>query len=166
MPARSAPTATCSAAAPAGRRRARRASRGVGLRSFSAFPPFYAAPLRALALAAFLGLGSLAQGTPAVAAELLYYHGIGCAYCEEWDAEVAPIYHKTDEGARLPLRRVSSSEPMPKDLAHIKGLVFTPTFVVLDDDGKEVGRIPGYQPDWFWAFLRKYIDKMDAAAKG
>lgn len=150
MPARSIPTAACSAAAPAGRHRERSARRGMGLRHF---------------LAA-LGLAWIGLGTPAVAAELLYYHGIGCAYCEQWDEEVAPIYPKTDEGARLPLRRVSSSEPWPKDLAHIKGLVFTPTFVVLDDNGKEVGRIPGYQPDWFWAFLRKYIDKMDDAAKG
>ncbi len=161
MPARSTPTADCSAAAPAGRHRERHAPRGVGLRPFSRFIPRF----RALALAGCLGLAAMTQGAPAMAAELLYYHGIGCAYCEEWDAEVAPIYHKTDEGARLPLRRVSSSEPWPEDLAHIKGLVFTPTFVVLDDDGKEVGRIPGYQPDWFWAFLRKYIDKMDAAAK-
>jgi len=108
-----------------------------------------------------LGL-SLAWPNLADAAELIYYYGVGCPYCEAWDAEVAPIYAKTDEGARLPLRSISSGEPWPKELAHIKGVVFTPTFIALDDSGKEIGRIAGYQPVWFWAFLRKFIDAMDA----
>lgn len=117
---------------------------------------------RTLAVAAAVLMAAVA---PASAAELLYYHGKGCPYCEAWDEEIAPIYPKTEEGERLPLRRVSADAPLPSDLTHIKGLVFTPTFVVLDDAGREVGRIAGYQPDWFWAFLRKYIDKMDAAAQ-
>jgi thioredoxin-related protein len=118
---------------------------------------------RRFAAAAGLAVGlGLAWLAPASAAELIYYHGASCSYCEAWDATVAPIYPKTDEGARLPLRRVSSGEPWPKDLAHIKGVVFTPTFIAVDDSGKEIGRIAGYQPDWFWAFLRKFIDTMDA----
>lgn len=130
--------------------RAKHADSASGLRSV----------MRAMALGALVALLAM----PATAAELLYYHGKGCPYCEAWDEEIAPIYPKTEEGARLPLRRVSADAPLPADLAHIKGLVFTPTFVVLDDDNREVGRIAGYQPDWFWAYLRKFIDKMDAAA--
>ncbi|MGC2857116.1 thioredoxin fold domain-containing protein [Novispirillum sp. DQ9] len=120
---------------------------------------------RACGLLAVALLFLMAAPAPAGAAELIYYHGPACPYCQEWDAEVAPIYANTEEGARLPLRRVSSDAPLPADLAHLKGLVFTPTFVVLDDSGREVGRIAGYQPDWFWAFLRKYIARMDAAAE-
>lgn len=127
------------------------------------------AGLRLLGGAAAIAWGlaaGLAAGRPVAAAELLYYHGKGCSYCEAWDAEVAPIYPATEEGARLPLRRVSADAPLPADLSHIKGLVYTPTFVVLDDSGREVGRIPGYQPEWFWAYLRQFIARLDAADRG
>lgn len=111
------------------------------------------------------GLWLAAVGKAEAAPELIYYHSETCPYCKQWEAEVGPMYDKTDEGARLPLRPVSADEPWPEDLAHIRGVVFTPTFIVLDDEGQEVGRIMGYQPEWFWAYLRKYIDQMDARQK-
>lgn len=100
--------------------------------------------------------------TPALGAELVYYHERGCPYCEQWEEEVLPIYHKTPEGQRLPLRKVKASEPWPEDLAGIEGVMYTPTFILVTDAGEEVGRITGYRPDYFWPFLDQLIEKLDA----
>ena len=35
----------------------------------------------------------------------------GCAWCAAFDREIAPIYAKTDEGLRAPLRRVDIAAP-------------------------------------------------------
>jgi len=43
----------------------------------------------------------------------------GCSWCEAFDREIAPIYHKTAEGQRAPLRRVDIDQPVPQDLAFI-----------------------------------------------
>src|SRR5450759_2512855 len=40
------------------------------------------------------------------AAELVMFEQAGCAWCEAFDREIAPIYGKTEEGLRAPLRRV------------------------------------------------------------
>jgi hypothetical protein len=38
------------------------------------------------------------------AAELIMFEQAGCAWCETFDREIAPIYPKTAEGRRAPLR--------------------------------------------------------------
>ena len=40
------------------------------------------------------------------AAELVMFERAGCAWCEAFDRDIAPIYGKTEEGLRAPLRRV------------------------------------------------------------
>ena len=89
------------------------------------------------------------------AAELVMFEEDGCVWCERWLTEVGPVYAKTEEGARAPLRQVDIHDRRPKDLANIKPWpVFTPTFVLLDDDGAEVGRVVGYPgEDLFWWIL-------------
>lgn len=88
--------------------------------------------------------------TPASrAAELVMFERAGCVWCARFDAEIAPIYGKTEESRTAPLRRVDRDRPLPPDLAKIDPGAFTPTFVVVDE-GRETGRIRGYPGDAFF----------------
>jgi len=103
----------------------------------------------------------LAAGLPAAAAELIMFEAAGCPYCARWNREIAPIYPKTAEGKRAPLRRVDIAQPRPVDLAAIQNIVYTPTFVLVEE-GKEVGRIVGYSGDEiFWSLLAELFAKLD-----
>ncbi len=97
----------------------------------------------------------------AQAAELVFFHSPACTYCEMWRAEVGTMYHKTEEAKRLPIREVNLDLGMPDDLKHLNMPSFTPTFIVMNDDAKEVGRITGYNREFFWEFLAYYLKKMD-----
>ena len=102
-----------------------------------------------------------AVSLPATAAELIMFERDGCPWCAKFDRELAPIYPKTTEGARAPLRRVNIYRPLPKDLASIKVERLTPVFVLVDD-GREFGRIRGYPGDtFFWGLLAGLIEKLD-----
>jgi thioredoxin-related protein len=84
----------------------------------------------------------------------------GCVWCARFDAEIAPIYSKTDEGKRAPLRRVDASQPLPSDLTFIEVERLTPLFVLIDH-GREIGRIRGYPgEDHFWGLLGTLIGKL------
>jgi hypothetical protein len=114
---------------------------------------------RLLAFLLVLGAGV----APAAAAELVMFEAAGCPYCARWNREIAPIYPKTDEGKRAPLRRVDIAAPRPADLAAIAGIVYTPTFVLMDG-GREIGRIVGYGGDEiFWSLLTDLVAKLDPA---
>ena len=98
--------------------------------------------------------------TSTLAAELVMFDSPVCEYCEQWDREIAAIDPKTDEGKRAPLRRQSIYDPMPQDLKSIKAVIYTPTFVLIDQ-GREVGRISGYPgEDFFWGFLESLVAKI------
>jgi len=56
----------------------------------------------------------------------------GCAWCEAFDREIAPIYPKTAEGQRAPLRRVNIDHALPSDLAFIKVERLAPLFVLVE----------------------------------
>jgi len=95
------------------------------------------------------------------AAELVMFEQAGCAWCEAFDREIAPVYAKTDEGVRAPLRRVDISRTIPPELAFIDAERLTPLFVLVDN-GKEIGRIRGYPgEDHFWGLLGALIKKLD-----
>jgi hypothetical protein len=96
------------------------------------------------------------------AAELVMFERSGCAWCQAFDREVAPIYGKTDEGRRAPLRRVGIDAPLPPDLAFIEVERLTPVFVLIDK-GREIGRIRGYPGEEnFWGLLGVLIGKLPA----
>jgi len=100
--------------------------------------------------------------TSADAAKLIMVEQEYCEYCEAWNADVGGIYNKTEEGKKAPLRRVDINETLPDDLSFITGLVFTPTFVLVED-GKEIGRLVGYAGEsFFWGLLAKLIKKLPA----
>ncbi len=115
--------------------------------------------MRTLIIAA-AALCMAALTTTPDAAELIMVEQHACEWCEAWNEEVGGIYHKTAEGKAAPLRRIDIHDPLPVDLNYISGLVFTPTFVLVDK-GREIGRIRGYPgEDFFWGLLQKLIEKL------
>jgi thioredoxin-related protein len=97
------------------------------------------------------------------AAELLMFEQAGCSWCEAFDREIAPVYGRTEEGLRAPLRRVDTAGQLPPDLAFIEPERLTPLFVLVDR-GREIGRIRGYPgEDHFWGLLGVLLKKLDAA---
>lgn len=117
-----------------------------------------------LAMAAFGALAGAAR--PLKAAELILFERKYCPWCIRWNREIGIIYAKTEEGRAAPLRRVDMDAPRPADLKAIRGLVYSPTFVLLDDAGREVGRIEGYQYEGaFWAALDALLEKMKRGQK-
>jgi len=96
---------------------------------------------------------------PAQAAELVMFESEACEWCEVWDEEIGVAYAKTTEASIVPLRRVDIDDDLPSDLQHLEGLIYTPTFVVVDK-GKEFGRIVGYPgEDFFWQLLNEILVK-------
>lgn len=97
---------------------------------------------------------------PARALELVMVEQAGCAWCARWDREVAPEYHLTEEGRAAPLRRIDLHQPVPDDLALETRPRLTPTFVLVDDEGRELGRIEGYPgEDFFWGLLGVLLER-------
>ena len=124
-----------------------------------------AALTRRFGLAVFLPLAMLSW-PPSLpqAAELVMFERRGCPYCARWNAEVAPAYVKTKEGQRAPLRRYDIDQGQPKDIALKTPVIYTPTFVLVED-GREAGRITGYIDNgMFWGTLTQLIGKLDVAA--
>jgi hypothetical protein len=112
-----------------------------------------------LAGASFVSLAVM----PARAAELVMFEQSGCEWCAVFNREIAPVYGKTEEGQRAPLRRVDIDQPLPNDLAFIKVERLTPLFVLVDA-GKEIGRIRGYPgDDNFWGLLDVLLARLNAA---
>jgi thioredoxin-related protein len=123
--------------------------------------------LKLLSLVMLLGAMLIASiVTSARAAELVMFEQAGCVWCETFDREIAPVYGKTAEGARAPLRRVNISQPTPPELGFIVVERLTPLFVLIDK-GREIGRIRGYPgEDNFWGLLGALIKKLDTTKTG
>ena len=113
--------------------------------------------MRRLAAALLLSL----WGSAASAAELIMVEDRGCVWCARFDAEIAPGYPKTPEGRRAPLRRVNLREPWPEGVAVRTGARYTPTFILVDDQGREVARLVGYPgADFFYPALAGLLAKL------
>ena len=94
------------------------------------------------------------------AAELVMVTTAGCPWCAQWERELGAIYPLTAEGRRLPLRHVEM-RGFHEPLALAEPLRYTPTFLVVDQ-GREVGRITGYQSqDAFWGLLDGLVGRLD-----
>lgn len=110
--------------------------------------------------AAFMAVSALfaLSALPLRAVELIMVEQPGCAYCAAWDDKIAPIYPKTQVGAFAPLRRVQLRDGAPKGVTFSRPARFTPTFIVIDDQGDEMARIEGYPgEDFFWGLLEKIL---------
>jgi hypothetical protein len=111
-----------------------------------------------------LGLVLAAAPPAAEAAELVMFEERGCPWCARFDVEIGPIYGKTEEARRAPLRRVDLDGGMPAELAHLRPVSFTPTFVLLEE-GREVGRIQGYPGEMhFWGLLGLLLERLPERA--
>lgn len=116
--------------------------------------------LKLIAIIAVMTAGFMPK---AFADQMIFVHSPGCMYCQMWREEILPIYPKTAEGKRLPLREVNLDKGMPDDLKHLAYPSFTPTFIIVDGENQEVGRILGYNSEFFWGFVQKFIRKIDPA---
>ncbi|NVK19286.1 MAG: hypothetical protein HWE30_11365 [Methylocystaceae bacterium] len=114
--------------------------------------------LKLIAIITVMTVGGMSK---AFADQMVFVHSPGCMYCQMWREEILPIYHKTAEGKRLPLREVNLDKGMPDDLKDLAYPSFTPTFIIVDSENHEVGRILGYNPEFFWGFVQKFIRKID-----
>lgn len=73
-----------------------------------------------------------------------------CPWCRRWLREVGEAsWNGSDLGRRAPLRRVDVGRGLPEDLSGLRNWRFTPTFVLMAGS-QEIGRITGYQSDWFF----------------
>jgi hypothetical protein len=107
-----------------------------------------------------LAVALLTAALPACAAELVMFEDAGCVWCARFNDEIGPIYGKTAEGRRAPLRHVDLSRPIPPELQFIEREQLTPLFVLIDN-GREVGRIRGYPgEDHFWGLLEILFRKL------
>lgn len=114
--------------------------------------------LRTLACAVTVA-AALVWASAVSALELIMVEEQGCIYCARWDREIAPEYPKTAEGRAAPLRRVDINQPWPEDLQLASRVVYTPTFIIVDD-GEEIIRLEGYPgEDFFWPALELMISK-------
>jgi thioredoxin-related protein len=115
--------------------------------------------MRNMLLAIFLLLGTLSAGQ---AAELIMFRQAMCEWCDLWDEEVGVVYEKTYEGKLAPVRQVNIHDERPRDLKDIKPVIYTPTFVLVEQ-GTEIGRILGYPgEDFFWGWLGEILRKRSA----
>jgi hypothetical protein len=102
--------------------------------------------LLALAAAPLLAAGR----SVAADARLVMLERHDCPWCRRWLREVGEAsWNGSDLGRRAPLRRVDVAAGLPGDLAFLRNWRFTPTFVLVAG-GRELGRITGYQSDWFF----------------
>lgn len=110
---------------------------------------------------AFLAM-TLACGS-APAAELMMVERTGCPYCARWQREIGPIYGKTEESAKAPLKVVQLEDGQPR-VALSAPVRFTPTFLLIDGE-REIGRITGYMNDEsFWGLLDMLLNRLDKVA--
>jgi thioredoxin-related protein len=104
---------------------------------------------------------SFIAGTVAQASELVMFEQGGCVYCARWNRDVAPVYDKTTEAKVLPLRRIDIGQQSQAGVTLASPVLYTPTFVVVDN-GKEIGRITGYiSDDSFWGLLDSLAAKLE-----
>ncbi len=100
------------------------------------------------------------------AAELVMFEQPGCPWCDVFDREIAPIYNKTGESRRAPLRRLNIARDLPADLTFLSIEKLTPLFVLVDQ-GQEIGRIRGYPgEDHFWGLLGALLKQLDRPRTG
>lgn len=120
--------------------------------------------LKAFALTATLLVHPAWPSTAQAEPLLVMVEQPGCIYCERWDAEIGPAYPKTEEGKFAPLIRADLRQGPPEGITYARRVLFTPTFILIDD-GQEKARIEGYPgEDFFWPLLTKLLlDNTDFA---
>lgn len=84
------------------------------------------------------------------AAQLLAPQQPGCPWCARFNANVAPIWPKTDEGRGAPSRRVDITKVWSANLSAV---------------AKEIGRLHGYPGDeFFWSSIDRLLAELPPKA--
>ena len=84
----------------------------------------------------------------------------GCPFCELWDEEIGSKYSKTEEGKLAPLIRHHYGSKLPDQIILNSEPIFTPTFILLEEN-REKFRFEGYLgEEFFWSFLSEYLQKL------
>jgi len=118
--------------------------------------------MRGFFFAAVILLFSSGPGLAAV--ELIMFNSPACEYCDMWEEDVGIIYDKTDEAKIAPIRRIFIGDA-DKVKMEIRPVMYTPTFVLIDQN-KEIGRIVGYGGEaFFWGFMEELLKKLPAPQK-
>ncbi len=85
-------------------------------------------------------------GTPAIPQspyELVVFEADGCTYCQNFRADVLPLYKASQIGRETPIRLVNVSRSDETKMGLNGAITIVPT-VVLMHQGQEVDRIVGY----------------------
>ena len=92
--------------------------------------------------------------------KLLMIDDTGCPFCELWDEEIGSKYSKTEEGKLAPLIRHHYGTKLPDKIILNSEPIFTPTFILLEDNIEKF-RFEGYLgEEFFWSFLSEYLQKL------
>lgn len=124
-----------------------------------------------------LGLALLFIVPMASALELIYIHSDGCHYCQKFKAEVGEVgYRANDISTVAPMVIIDVEQDYPdwyiiargadddNDVDAIKPILYTPTFILIDDDDNEVGRFIGYRdPEWFFRKVNTLVTEYEEA---
>ncbi|NVK61697.1 MAG: thioredoxin family protein [Rhodobacteraceae bacterium] len=114
--------------------------------------------MRTSALLAAAALVSLLAGQAIAEVRLVMVSQPGCAYCARWEAEIAPAYPNTAEGRFAPLLRADLRQGAPEGITYERKVLFTPTFILVDN-GSELARLEGYPgEDFFWPLLSRMLE--------
>ena len=72
----------------------------------------------------------------------------GCGWCDKFQEELGPQYRNSDFEGRAPLRYIDAGDLMKDPNFRLKhGIRGTPTLILADTYGREVGRYAGYPGD-------------------
>ncbi len=115
--------------------------------------------------AAGLGTGrARGRALAAEAARMVFLERGDCPYCRRWLRDVGEqAWNRSDLGGRAALWRVDVAAGLPEALRFLTNWRFTPTFVLVRD-GREVGRIIGYNGDlFFWQQAEVLIGRLPPA---
>ncbi|MEX0968967.1 MAG: thioredoxin fold domain-containing protein [Paracoccaceae bacterium] len=89
---------------------------------------------------------------------LVMFEQPGCVYCARWMREVGDAYHLTEEGQIAPLWRINIHSDYPDTIVLQQKPVYTPTFILIDENHHEVARLEGYLgEDFFWGLLQSML---------
>ena len=104
-------------------------------------------------------------GVQSAAVQLVMAERASCPWCQAWHREVGPGYPHSDEGRLAPLRRVDLDHDWPADLPKARGVIYTPTFLLVAC-GREIGRITGYPgADFFYPKLDQLLTRLGESRK-
>ena len=115
--------------------------------------------IRLLTISSFLVLICLLPIRAFGVSELLMFDSDYCTWCQKWDEEIGGIYHLTAESCQAPLKKIDyDTSDLPESISIAEPVIYTPTFVLVNDQ-REVGRITGYPgADFFWVELNDIIN--------